>query len=224
MDASGLDKIRISSSLYAVLASCYSDEPSRKTLAQLKRNLIFLYKQRDKWKEPDVWSKVRALKDSLRGLSAEEAVIDYTALFLGGTEDSACPSESCYLDHILYGPTTLEVRAAYADRGFVKEASFQEPDDHVALEFLFRFLLGRDLAETADKDGNDPPALAEHMRAHLDFVGNHLLKWIPLLSERIETSAQTDFYRAIAALARTLVQGDYRLLVDLVKSRPDVFK
>ena len=223
MDASSLDKLRISSSLYAVLASCLSNEPSRKTVAELKRNLTFLYRQRDEWKEPDIWQKVRDLKDCLKGLVTEEAVVDYAALFLGGTEDSVCPSESCYLDHTLYGPITLKVIEAYADRGFVKEASFREPDDHVAVEFLFRFLLGRDLVEAMDDDGNGCRAFTESLRAYLDFVSSHLLKWIPLLCERIEAAAQTNFYRTIASLARTLVQEDYRLLADLIKSQPDAF-
>jgi TorA maturation chaperone TorD len=220
MDASSLDKIGISSSLYAVLASCLSGEPSRKTLAALKKDLTSLYKQRDGWKEPDIWVKVRDLKDSLKDFSTEEAVVDYAALFLGAAENSVCPSESCYLDHMLYGPATQEVMKAYAERGFIKEASFREPDDHVAVEFLFRFLLGRDLAGTMDDDGNGSPDFTEHLRAYLHFVGNHLMKWIPLLSERIEASAQTRFYRTVASLARTLVREDYRLLAGLVKSQP----
>ena len=74
-----------------------------------------------------------------------------------------------------------------------------------------------------DDDGNGSPAFTESLRAHFDFVSNHLLKWIPLLCERIEAAAQTNFYRTIASLARTLVQEDYRLLADLIKSQPDAF-
>jgi TorA maturation chaperone TorD len=212
------DALGISSSLYGILASCFSGEPSRKIITRLKEELGALQHIKDGWDESEVWESVENIADTLKGLTLKEASRDYAGLFLGARKGSVCPSESSYLEETMYGPATLRVIEAYEKAGFVKETSFREPDDHVAVEFVFRFLSGLDLSERMDRYEPDFPTFAREMKEECDFIKDHLAVWIPLLAKRVESFAETHFYRAVASAAEALVKADLRLHAAILDS------
>ncbi len=212
------DALGVSSALYGALAAALSETPSRTTVVRLRAKLADILKSQDAWDAPEVWEGAREVVGALKGVPAGKLAADYAALFLGGSERSACPSESCYLDGGLYGASTLAVMKAYAAEGFVKDPAFSEPDDHIAVELLFRCACGMDLAAAIGRDGPEAPSSMKEARACLDFVSGHLLKWAPLLAERVVTTAQTPFYRALLALTRDLVMADARLLAGLTRT------
>ncbi len=212
-----VDPITISSSLYAALASCFSREPSKKSVSELRESLTACLERKAAWNEPEVWNAVRELLDCARIATPKELVSDYVALFLAGSEQSICPSESSYLDNVVYGPATLRVMEIYAAKGFIKDESFREPDDHVALEFLFRCISGTDLASKMQGSNTTTSAWIDDAAACRDFVADHLLQWIPEMTARVEATSKSAFYRALAAAARALVAADARLLAHLVK-------
>lgn len=201
------DALAVSSSFYGVLATVFSGEPTGKVIARLKEDLAKLGGMRDGWDEPALWEKADAFAKSLKKLGIREAARDYAGLFAGARKGSLCPSESTYMDGTLYGPSTLRVMDIYQEAGFEKEPSFKEPDDHVSVEFVFRFLSGLDLAKRMDQDG----AITADLRAEGDFVRDHLAPWIPRFAEKVEGAADTAFYKAGAALADALVRADLAL-------------
>jgi TorA maturation chaperone TorD len=212
------DALGVSSALYGALAAVLSQTPSRGTIVRLRAKLADILRAQDAWDAPEVWDRARDVVGALKGVPAGKLAADYAALFLGGSERSVCPSESCYLDGGLYGASTLAVMGAYAAKGFVKDPAFGEPDDHIAVELLFRCACGMDLTAKIASDGPDARSSVEEARACLDFVSGHLLKWTPLLAERVEKTGQTPFYRALLALTRDLVVADARLLAALTRT------
>lgn len=212
------DPIIISSSLYGALAACFSREPSKKSLSELRESLADLMERKSAWNEPEVWATVRQLLDCAQAAQPKELVSDYVALFLAGSEQSICPSESSYLDNVVYGPATLRVMEIYAAKGFIKDESFREPDDHVALEFLFRCISGTDLASKMQENNTTIAAWIDDAAACLGFVADHLLKWIPEMTARVEATSKSAFYPALAAAACALVAADERLLAQPVNN------
>ena len=67
---------------------------------------------------------------------AREAHLDRSYLFYMVGQSRTSPYESVYRtdDATLYGPTTFQVREAYAAHGLAFGRSANEPDDHLGLE------------------------------------------------------------------------------------------
>ena len=122
-----------------------------------------------------------------------------------------CPSESSYLEHTLYGATTREIKKIYKKGGFEKEKAFKEPDDHVAVEFAFRFLSGLDLSERMGHYEREFAPVVKELKEERAFVRDHLAIWIPLLAAHIEKTAETPFFKAASSLAEALVRADLKL-------------
>lgn len=123
---------------------------------------------------------------------------DYTFLFYQVPLSHASPYESVYRteDHTLFGPTTLEVRDAYARHGLGIASDESQPDDHIALELAFvAQLLGR----AADAGG---AADADSLDAARRFLSEHLLVFAPVYLDTVSAQARTPFYRATAQLAQ----------------------
>lgn len=118
---------------------------------------------------------------------------DRTYLFFMVGASKVSPYESVYRteDATMFGPQTLEVRAAYRSRGLEFEHAANEPDDHVGLEFSFA---ARCLGQAADGDAGALDALR-------DFLSEHLLAFGPLYLERLGTRAQSAYYRSVAGIA-----------------------
>ncbi len=102
------DPLVVSSALYWSLAPVLADTPTRASITRLRGRLTALLDEaRDIWQEPEVWEAVRNVLDSVKGVRTARLAADYAGLFLGGREESVCPTESCYRDGSLYGPATL---------------------------------------------------------------------------------------------------------------------
>jgi TorA maturation chaperone TorD len=174
------------------------------------------------WKEPALKA---GLEDFLRVLAQsnpESLAVDYAGLFLGGKESSICPSESSCLEKKVYGEATLKVIEVYAKQGFVKEDSFYEPDDHIAVECAFMSTLGWDFIQMVQEKGMDAPACQEHVKLQLDFLKEHLLNWIPDWGKQVQDFSETDFYRALAGLTQTWIEADQRLLIDSLRTHQNL--
>lgn len=193
-----------------------ADTPTRESINRLRAKLTALHETRDIWQEPEVWEAVRNVLDSVKGVRIARLAADYAGLFLGGRDESVCPTESCYADGSLYGPATLAVTRAYAAKGFMKDPAFGEPDDHIAVELLFRAVCGADLAAKLTAEGAQAQPRPDDAQDCLDFVSRHLLGWVPLLCERVAAAGQTAFYKALLALVRDLIRADARLLAAFV--------
>jgi putative dimethyl sulfoxide reductase chaperone len=202
-------------SLYEILAACLSAEPSSEILAALREHLIPLKPALAGADSENLSDAVQRLLDSLNDAGPDALAVDYAGLFLGGAHGAVCPSESSYVDGVLYGQSTRQVIDLYATHGFIKEDTFTEPEDHVALECAFMATLGRDFLETAAESGADGTQDRENLRFQRAFLLAHLGRWIPRWADHVQVCSRTSFYRALADLARALVETDKRLLADL---------
>ena len=134
---------------------------------------------------------------------------DYTYLFYQTTLSKLSPFESVWRtdDQTLFGPTTLEVRAAYKDAGFELAADTSQPDDHIGAELDF---LGRLFARAAqDPDSGQARRDIEAARV---FTSDHLLVFSPYYLKDFIEAANTPFYKAAGQLAQESIAAVARLL------------
>jgi TorA-specific chaperone len=105
----------------------------------------------------------------------------------------------------------------YARYGFIKDETFHEPDDHIAVEFAFMSVMGWNFFEMIREGGTESSGYRSHLEPQLNFLTEHLMKWVPAWATHVREreSSETDFYWALAKFSQTLVEADHRLLRDL---------
>ena len=130
---------------------------------------------------------------------------DFNQLFVGPGSILAPPWESVYRsrEHLLFDKTTHQVRKQYHDFGlqFIQENN--EPDDHLIIELEFMMHLN-DLCLNEDHHNR----LAELLPKQIYFLDEHLSQWIPLFTEKIMKSAQTDLYKGAGMLLNDFLLFD----------------
>jgi len=157
---------------------------------------------------------------------------DYVQLFIGPGKLPAPPWESVYRneERLLFQEETLQVRRAYLKYRFLPVHYRHEADDHLGLELDFMFRLS---ALTWEKAGSleaipgktgvnaalDPGQVTAFCDLLLDqkhFLEQHLLQWVPALSQDIATAARTDFYRGMAYVLTGFLKLDLEALEELL--------
>lgn len=110
----------------------------------------------------------------------------YQRLFIGPYALPAPPWGSVYLDkeNVLFGISTLELRAWLRNNQINIELNQNEPEDHVGLLFLL----------TAWIIENKPELLRE-------FLEIHFLPWVYRYLEKMQLNSGHEFYEATALLA-----------------------
>ena len=202
--------------LYGIVAACLRAEPSKSTLVSLSEQLPVLKERMKSWDEPKLREAVESMVKALK-VSPKALATDYAGLFLVGIDGAKCPSESAYLEKVVYGQSTMEVMEIYTQHGFIKESSFKEPEDHIALECAFMATLGEAFLSVYQKSGITSSRGQKALQAQIQFLEQHVSRWIPLWSKAVEKSAKTAFFRAVAILTHALVEADRRLLSGLAK-------
>jgi TorA maturation chaperone TorD len=199
--------------LYAVLSASLRSEPSADLLEELSTRIPSLKRDMADRLQLDLRQSIDALLNALTSATPEDLAADYADLFLSGKNGSWAPSESAYLEGMLYGKATMDVIEFYAQFGFVRENSFTEPSDHIAAECAFMASLGMELLEHASAgDGSESKRLVD---AQLNFLKFHMSQWAPGWAEKVKEAAGTDFYKAVTDLARSLLAADLDLLARL---------
>ena len=136
---------------------------------------------------------------------AREAHLDRSYLFYMVGQSRTSPYESVYRtdDATLYGPTTFQVREAYAAHGLAFGRSANEPDDHLGLMLGFLSRLVAEEREAAEAgDEQRAVALADEQDA---FLTEHVLPWLAPWRYAVEKHARTDYYRGVGAFVFGLV-------------------
>lgn len=164
--------------------------------------------------QPECREGMRAMKSfcqSLDETSELQASNDFHDLFVGPHKLKAAPWSSIYLDagNILFGPTALRVRKAFAAQGFAIPEGTAEPADHVAYELQFL----ADMQKRAFMDSDDA-AVEERLdcaHAAAEFFTEFVSPWVGTFCNRLEQEAQTEFYRGLARFARglTALEGSF---------------
>ena len=109
-----------------------------------------------------------------------------------------------------------EVLAIYRSAGLDKQDTWKEGEDHVALEFEFMQRMSLRAAE-ALAAGDEDEAVGQ-LRTQRTFLHDHLLNWLPLLTNDMRLFSRTLFYQGLAQLAMGFAEEDASILAELLDS------
>ena len=123
-------------------------------------------------------------------IGAAALQLDYTRLFIGSFKMYAPPYASFYLDddHLMYGPTAVEIERVYAQFGIELDKDQHDLPDHI--RFLLAFMAM--LADGFEKSGKRDYALACE-----DFNAEYLTPWLGQFKENIDTYAEYPYFKAL---------------------------
>ncbi len=130
---------------------------------------------------------------------------EYTRLFIGPAP-AMFPYESRYLEGSIMGKSLIRIKELYRQAGLNKVQEYHEPEDHIAVELGFMGHLCRERS-----DGS--------LRMQMDFLDNHLLKWVPLFCDELYKKSSNDLYRGISRITKGFLISEKELLKELHESK-----
>ncbi len=142
---------------------------------------------------------------------------DFTYIFIVGTK-FVPTSESVYLspEHLVKQEPRDMVMKVYRETGFSVSKNFNEPEDHIALEFEFIANLSRLVCRAVDD--NDKDKVSEYLKCQKNFIEEHLNKWIPQFCSFLMRSAEDRvFYKALAYLTEGFLIVDYEFIKEATR-------
>lgn len=117
---------------------------------------------------------------------------EYRRLFIGPAAKPAPPWGSVYTDRecVVFGATTLELRAWMREHGVARTADEKTPEDHIGLMLALMAWLAQ----------NQPADLGE-------FLSFHFLTWAGHFLDELADAAEHPFYEGLARLTRASLDG-----------------
>lgn len=141
-----------------------------------------------------------------KAFMADDALVDeYRRLFIGPAPKPAPPWGSVYTDRecVVFGESTIALRAWMRDNGIARLSDERTPEDHIGLM----------LALMAHVARMHTGLLDEYLRLHL-------LTWAPHFLHEFAEAAEHPFYRGLAMLTDSSLEGIREALsVDVVEPR-----
>lgn len=130
----------------------------------------------------------RGLQTAERGGLIEE----YRRLFVGPARKAAPPWGSVYTDHdqVIFGESTLELRAWLRRSGISAPGAGNEPEDHIGALLLLMAWVARNKPELLD-----------------GLLQEHLLTWAPHFLDVMQAATAHPFFEGVAVLTRTSLEG-----------------
>jgi TorA maturation chaperone TorD len=209
---------------YEVLASLYLQAPSSALIAALLELAV----------SPAMADlSAGSARDLLRRYAAsyngevEALQQEFNDLFAVPLERYVTPYEAVYRDvrvvgeerirGLLMGPSTVAVLQAYRENHFAVRPECPEFPDHIGVELSFMSLLCE--RERQGWEVGDMPAVHLLLTRELRFLEDHLLRWVPELSQRISANARTLFYRGIGHLTEEFIRADAAALARVCDER-----
>ena len=122
---------------------------------------------------------------------------EYRRLFIGPGAKPAPPWGSVYTDRecVVFGATTLELRAWMREHGVARTADEKTPEDHIGLMLALMAWLAQ----------NQPTDLGE-------FLSLHFLTWAGHFLDELADAAEHPFYEGLARLTRASLDGVQKTL------------
>ena len=133
------------------------------------------------------------MKEGLaKGAEDDDLVWEYRRLFIGPAPKPAPPWGSVYTDRecVVFGQTTLELRAWMREQGIERLVDDKTPEDHIGLMLVLMAWIA----------GNRPEALDEYLSLHLLMWSSHFL-------DQLAGVADQPFYEGLARLAQASLEG-----------------
>ena len=138
-----------------------------------------------------------------------EAIYDFNRLFLGPGNLLAPPYESSYRnpEGLLMQKETMDVRKFYSAVGVGVKNRNSQPDDSLALQFEFVCYL---LFRAASHINNEPDKTNYYMELYLQFIEEHIGKWIFKHCQDVLNNSKTDFCRGMAEITQSFIAKELK--------------
>lgn len=212
--------MRDRSAMYGFLGRLFKREVDEAFLAQLRS--MHYPQGSDDPAVNDAFRRLYLFMRHAREDVLDALAVDFARTFLGSgilTGNAAFPYESVYTSEhaLIMQEARDEVLAVYRANGMDKEASWTDPEDHLALELEFMGMLCDRIAGALEA-GEDQPAAAdpaELVATQYGFLKLHLLRWVSRFCADVPRFCETDFYAAAAQLLEAFLHGEEALLEDI---------
>jgi TorA maturation chaperone TorD len=161
----------------------------------------------------------------LKGADLEEAAThlaaEFANLFLNAGNRPVFPYESVYTspEGLLMQEARDEVLREYNRQGLAGSNKSNEPEDHLAIELEFMFLLGQKTIEALQAD--DKEQGIAFLLKQKEFLEKHLLAWCPRFCKDLARFSESDFYRGIALLTDSFLDSEPETLTWLIEQVRD---
>ena len=151
--------------------------------------------------------------------SVTDLAVDYVRTFIGHGVDAfsaAYPFESVYTSEkrLLMQDARDEVLAIYRAAGLDKKESWKEGEDHIALELEFEQVLANRTTEALKRGDEDEAAAL--LTTQQNFLNDHLISWVPMMTADMKRFSQTDLYQGLAYLTDGFLETDRAFLEDVL--------
>jgi len=216
-------------SVYELLSGFYLDLPDREMVRcvfdpDFEKKLCAVASAFETGEMQEGLGLIAGFISSFKGGLPEETLrriaVDRTRLFRGISEKNSPPPpyESVYREERLWGESSINVYRFYCKVGLALPDTWTEAADFLGTELDFMRLLGQNEAE-AWRDNQSDRAM-ELLRASLDFLRDHLLKWVDPFCERMYRMAELDFYKGLAKLTIGFLKYDSHFVEEQLKEMP----
>ena len=213
-----LEILRNRGSTYAFLSQMYREEISSSSLSELVSSLASGTEQEDVSNDGQKLLKqfAKRAQNSDLGKVRTELAAEYAGLFLSAGRHPVFPYESVYTseERLLMQEARDEVLSEYRKEGLDRIKEFTEPEDHIAIELEFMSYLCQRTVEAMEK-GNKEGSLA-HLKKQKDFLGKHLMVWVPDFCEDLEQATGSDFYKGIAGITKDYLNLEQETIGELI--------
>ena len=163
---------------------------------------------------------LREFVDQLEGLNAKtkkelllDLARDFAYIFLTGVKSiPTCESVYRSPEHLLkQGPFYLDVRRIYDANNFQVLVDFNEPEDHIAIQFKFLAVLSKRMSGAIE--AGDFEKVSNIFNNQRMFIGEHTNKWIHQFCQlMLKASGERLFYKAISYLTEGFLSLDYEVI------------
>jgi TorA maturation chaperone TorD len=145
---------------------------------------------------------------------------EFNALFVTPIRGAyAPPFASVYLAGMMGQEPTRAARRFYLEAGLEIDEGNSMAPDHIGMELEFMATLcQREMTALAEGSPEDVRGI---MAMERSFLKDHLLPWIPQLSEEIFIKGTSDFYKGVSQFLKDYVSFDKDLVDDLLGNREE---
>jgi len=103
----------------------------------------------------------------------------------------------------------MGVEEFYRKYGIQPSTFANEPPDHITTELEFMHYLS-----FCEGKSDEEEVMHNYVNAQKEFLENHLMKWLPVLCHKLESNARLDYFRLLAGITRSLIEGEMNYLND----------
>lgn len=206
------------SATYGLLSRLYFSEIDQELLDEMHEGLYPVHTG-----DPDTdtgYLYIATYLSNLWNESLNELSTDFSHCFFGDGIDSysaAYPYESVYTSEkrLLMERARQEVYAIYCANGISKTEAWREGEDHISLEMEFeRIISSRTIDALRAADMTEAYRL---LALQYDFLKNHLVNWVPMMTADLRRFAQTKMYKGLAFLTDGFLRTDRQFLKNLLE-------